>query len=97
MQRKRWKISNVMSQVAALGVVVCVTILSVGPGVKRLYALDTPQSKNMNILIEVMCILLSISMCTVGFFSASIVWFHVALLIHTGPGFISTCSIASMP
>jgi len=52
-QRKRWK-TNVMSQVAALGVVVCVTILSVGPGVKRLYALDTPQSKNTNILIEIM-------------------------------------------
>jgi hypothetical protein len=34
---------------------VCVTILSaVGPGVKRLYALDTPQSKkNVNLLIEI--------------------------------------------
>ena len=27
-------------------------ILSVGPGVKRLYALDTPPIKKMNILIE---------------------------------------------
>ena len=40
---------------ARCGVCVTTTILSaVGPGVKRLYALDTPQSKkNVNLLIEI--------------------------------------------
>jgi hypothetical protein len=48
-KRKRRK-CHVMIQVA-LGVVsVLLQYSLVGPGVKRLYALDTPQSKNMNIL-----------------------------------------------